>query len=190
MANLTQVARIIKSEVVLVTIGIISISVFALAIFGLLNRSKTPSTPPGTPWQDSIFPGFSTKEDVESMLGQPLNITEENEKLIYSYSSEVPTRNHSVYISQDKVEIIKEQITSQNRKNLSEFTQKYGSFDAKVFGYHGSFAPGHFWAKEGILVFAGQFDGNVVEIWYFKPTTLNNLLISYPELKLEEGRNF
>lgn len=188
--TLNQISTFIKSELVLIVLGLISVALFTIATFAYFGRGSEPKTPPGTPWKNNIFAGTTTKEELESTLGKPVKTKEESGNLIYLYPSENINRQHEVVIKQDRVETVKEMITSQNKMYLKDFQQKYGLQETKIYGYHGTFAPGHFWGKNGLLVFANEFDGNVVEIWYFKPTTFEKFLSQNPQLKQEKPERF
>lgn len=190
MATLTQVARLIKSELVLVSIIVLAIVIFALAIFGFISQDKTPKTPPGTAWQDKIYPGNTNVQQLESTLGQPQATREENGQIKYFYSSGNEFLPHEVSLSNNTVSIIKEQVIGTEKGNLDDYRQKFAPEENKIFGEHGTAAPGYFWGQRGILVFANQFDGTIMEIWYFEPTTISRFLSSYPELSLQEPRHF
>lgn len=186
--SLTRVANYLKSEWFLVTLGGLSILLITLAILSF-SKNKINNIPPGTPWQNNIYAGQTTKKELESKLGKPIKTAEED-KTIYFYPSTDQYRPNRVEFSEDIVNVIKEQVIGDGKGGLNDYIQKYNQPETELFGPHGTFAPGHFWGKKGILVFANKFDGTIVEIWYFAPTTLNDFLQKNPSLSLEEPKNF
>lgn len=187
--TLTQTARFLKSEWLLLILGTVSIALFIVAI---LSFSRNRQEPPlqGAPWQGDIYAGRTTLQGLESKLGPPPQTSEKDGELVYLYSSTSEYRPHQVEFSGNTISIIKEQVIAAEKGKLTDYLQEYGQPEAEIFGPHGSFAPGHFWGKDGLLVFAGQFDGTIVEIWYFAPTTLQNFLSENPELRTEQPKEF
>lgn len=187
--TLTQLANIVKSNWFLAGALLISLTIFALFIISL-NQNKTLKEPSGTAWQEDIFAGTTTKNELELKLGPPTKIEEREASTSYFYTSTDQFRPHEIKITNDIVNLIKEQVPDQDKGNLSDYIQKYGQPEVILFGPHGTFSPGHFWGQKGLLVFANKFDGTIVEIWYFKPTTLENFLSQHPDLSQQEPENF
>ncbi|OGD93902.1 hypothetical protein A2697_04870 [Candidatus Curtissbacteria bacterium RIFCSPHIGHO2_01_FULL_41_44] len=188
--SLTRVANILKSEWILLLLGVLSIGMFLLAIFSFSSKNKGPESPTGTPWQGNIYAGKTTKEKLESILGPPEGVEGSGEQTIYKYRSNQEFRPHRVEFTENTIALIKEQVIGNEKGTLDNYIQKYGQSEKILYGEHGTFAPGHFWGQAGILVFAGQFDKTIVEIWYFAPATLENFLRQHPGLSLEEPQNF
>lgn len=189
--TLGQVAKIIKSEWLLIGLGIISISVLVLATISFLKPKETPpSSPHQALWQESIAPGKTTRQELETKLGPPTKTEESQNGEIYYYSSPNEFLPHKVILADDKVSQVKEQIIKGEEGALEGYLQRYGQPQAKLYGRHGTIAPGHFWGEYGILVFANEFDGGILEIWYFAPTDLNAFLAQNPELKTEQPTTF
>ena len=187
--TLTQVARLIKSEWVLLLLGIISLSIFALAIFSF-TKVKPQETPQGIVWQKNIVAGKSTTEDIKATLGTPTKTQEEQGGISYFYATSNQYRLNEIEFRENTVSIIKEQVIGNEKGVLNNYLQKYDQPETKLFGQHGTFAPGHFWGQKGLLVFAGSNDGTIVEIWYFTPITIANFLKNNPSLTQEEPKRF
>lgn len=184
--TLTSISRNIKSEIFLIFLGIVTISLISITIYSLF---KTPiktsgDTPPQNIAWNGITPGLSTREDVLSKLGTPIetNITDNAEVLKYSSSSiYIP---HQIHISNGITKLIQEQNFENIEGKLFDIINTYGQPEAIVYGKHGKIALGHFWGTKGLLVFANNIDGNVLESWYFPPQTLEVFLQSNPAIKL------
>lgn len=190
MASLTQVAKIARSEALLITLGLISIILFILSVQAFSGRGKPRQTPPGVPWQNNIYAGTTTRSELESTLGKPKEIKEVDNNQVYLYPSNDEFRNHQILFSDDKITLIKEQVLGDEKGKLQDYVSKYGQPQALVYGRHGSIAPGHFWGNIGILVFANEAQGGIAEIWYFPPSTLADFLSQNPELETEEPTDF
>lgn len=191
MASLTlsQVSKLVKSELTLIIIGLISALIFAFAIYSFSQKPKPQTQPQQASWQN-IYAGTTSERELTSTLGPPNKKDTANDLQTYYYPTENEYRPNTVEIKENKVSIIKEQITPNQSINLSEFSAKYGPSENTLYGHYGTIAPGYFWSRHGLLVFAGQNEGNVLEIWYFAPTTLGNFLESNSDLETEEPERF
>lgn len=187
--TLTRIANIIRSEWVLLIFGIFSIALFVLAVV-TLTRPKPQEVQRGVSWKSNIVAGKTTKEELETKLGPPVKTQIAEDQLSYFYPSANQYRPHEIEFSQETISIIKEQVIGAERGTLDDYIQKYGQPEKILYGEHGTFAPGHFWGQVGLLVFAGQFDKTIVEIWYFTPTTADNLLTKNPQLSSQEPEQF
>lgn len=189
--TLNQISQIVKKEWPLILIGSLLVILFSIAIYSSLFRGKiTQQTPPGTAWLSNIYAGTTTKGQLESQLGQPTAITQQGNNIIYTYPSNNQFRPQEVDLLNNTVSLIKEQIIGNEKGKLVDYTQKYGSPEAILLGKHGFAAPGHFWGKNGLLIFANDFDGTIVEIWYFEPSPLITFLAKHPELSTEPPKLF
>lgn len=189
--NLTQVSKLLKSEPLLMVLGTLSIAIFSVSVLSFVKREKAPPPPPpGTPWQQSIYAGQTTKQELEAKLGSPQKIDQLEDGISYQYPTDDEFRPDKVEIKDDTVSIIKQQVIDQENGNLDEYLNKYSKPDKILYGKYGSIAPGHFWGNTGLLVFGNAHDSTIVEIWYFAPTTLESFLIQNPQFKTEEPHNF
>lgn len=189
--NLTQVSKLLKSEPLLIVLGTLSITIFTVSVLSFAKRGKAPPPPPpGTPWQQSIYAGQTTKNELEAKLGSPQKIEQLEDGIAYQYPTDDEFRPNKVEIKGDTVSIIKQQVLSQEGGDLNDYSQKYGTPNAKLYGKYGTIAPGHFWGDKGLLVFGNDQDSTIVEIWYFAPTTLESFLEQNPQIKTAEPHNF
>ena len=188
--TLHQIATFVKAEAPLIILGFLAISAVAVALFLHDPNQSSPPTPPGTPWQNAVYAGATSRQELEAKLGQPQKVEQYDNRLVYQYPSQNQFLPHTVEITQDTVTIIKEQVIGNEKGVLSDYQAKYGPAETKLFGSHGTIAPGHFWGAAGLLIFANQFDGTIVEIWYFQPTTLEIFQSQNPQLKTKEPRRF
>lgn len=184
--TLTQIARTVKSEATLIILAIISISLFALSIFAITQREskKSQIALEQVPWQDQILAGKSTTQELESKLGKPTKTQAQEEWTLFFYPSDNQNRLNEIEIYQDIVQLIKEQVIANEKGSLDDFLAKLGQPEKILYGKHGIAAPAYFWGEKGIAVFGNPNSGLIVEIWYFKPTTLTAFLQKHPDFYL------
>lgn len=182
MTSLTLISNLIRTRKFQ-----IALAGFVAAI--ILSLVLIEQAPKGTVWND-LFIGRSTQKDVEDRLGKPLSSKTQDGKTIYTYPTENQYRQNQVIFFNEVTSLVKEQVISKEKGTLNDYINKYGQPDSTLFGSHGTIAPGHFWGGQGLLVFAGQHDGTIIEIWYFGSTTLERFLKEHPELSSQPKENF
>ncbi len=190
MATLTlnQISTFVRKEWLLLTLGTLSVFIFIISYVS--HQSPAPKTvSSSTSWQ-GVSPGITTKSQLETILGKPIKSETKDNKVIYYYQSSNQYRPNTIDLANDKVTLIKEQIIGPNRPNLQDYITKYGQSEGLLYGQYGAIAPGSFWGPQGLLVFAGQNDGSILEIWYFPPISLNQFLNLYPTLKTQKPTTF
>lgn len=186
--SLTKIAKVAKSELFLIMLAVVSISIFSIFVFTVIKgknkESKTINRQ--IPWKAQVIPGQTNIKKLNSLLGNPLK----TENSTYYYPSINPKRPHLVEVSQDKVALVREQVIAKEKGQMKDYVESLGQPDAILYGEHEFAAPGHFWGKRGLLVFGNDNSGIILEIWYFEPSTLEDFLLKYPELKKEPSRNY
>ena len=184
--TLNSITNSVKNNKILIVLGIISIILFSLFIATFITNKTTPKqNPDAEAWQNKIYPGVTSVTGLEQALGPPLKKTAKDNKIQYFYGTANEYRPHEVEIESEKVTLVKEQVLSSEDKSLREYIDTLGPEEAKLYGAVSSYTPGFFWGNKGIIVFAGQFDQTIIEIWYFKPSTLDEFLKIHPEIKTE-----
>lgn len=158
-----------------------------ITIMLFMKYSNRQTVNRGIPWQNNIYPGFTTKQELEKTLGNPLKTESSGDNAVYFYKTSNEYRQNEIEIESDVVKQINEQVLSNDKRTLNDFWDTLGPEETKLYGAVSSFTPGYFWGKNGVMVFAGQFDHAIIEIWYFKPTTLEEFLKSHPEIRAEEN---
>lgn len=181
--TLNQISNFIKTEWILLLLGSLSIIISIIAFVGPFG--KNGGTENQVPWQNNIYPGKTSKDQLESIAGKPLKTEEQNGKTTYLYPTKSQYRPSKVEVSGNTVSVVKEQIIGSEKGSLFDYFNKFGSPQLKLFGQYSFIAPGYLWAENGILVFGSEVDGTIFEIWYFKPTNTGEFLRSHPELSTE-----
>lgn len=145
-----------------------------------LVSHKTPTSPPSNNQAayQKIVPGVSSKNDVISLLGEPL--TEEENTIEYKSSS--PNFNHQITLDQEKVSFIKEIITLKEKKSSKDITNVYGVPKKMLFGPDA--AAGFYlfvYPENGIAYVGHPESGLLLEIWYFPPTNMEDFISKYTQ---------
>lgn len=175
-SSLTKTANFIKAEKYLIIFAILAIFFFILFL-----ASRFPAKT-GSAYKDRIYPGKTTKNQVQSKLGTPEKTGGVNGAESYLYQTTNQFRKDQVEFSGDLVSVVKEQVIANEKGKLADYFKKYGKEESILYGPHLTFAPGSFWGKSGLIVFANQNDGTIIEIWYFEPQTLEEFLAKNPNI--------
>ena len=139
------------------------------------NKQET-QIPQAVIW-NSITLGQSTSENVIEKLGQPLKTTEQETNKVLNYKSKNPNIDNQVFVdnNENKVVLIKEAIASSEERNAKEITDKFGESN-NIFYEPGNLysIPSYYfyvYPDKGIAYIGHITTGDLLEIWYFKPTT-------------------
>lgn len=158
-------------------LAILSLLLFliSLLIFFVFSKGKetqktipTPS-PKITHLDFSLLkPGEFEKEDVIKNFGTPLPKSNENTLL---YSSQNPNFPHQILLRENKVFLIKEVVTPEDKKTPKDIIEKYGVPKYTLFGPYSTMGFNLYIYPEKGIAFLGHknFTG-LLEVWYFKPT--------------------
>lgn len=163
---------------------IILISIVFLLILTNYLIPKKEVKPPTQPSQSqtasyrSLIPGTSSKQDTIKILGKPLNPQDEaNDNVPLEFNSTSPNRNHDVFFEENKVNFIKEIVSSNDNKNAKDIINEYGKTNYIFYESVGSYSTPSFYLyvypSNGIAYIGHPKTGLLLEIWYFKSTNIN-----------------
>lgn len=129
---------------------------------------------------NNITPNKNTEDDIVSEFGIPVNERLEGENKILEYKSNNPNFNNEFTIITNKVNFIKQMVTSEDKITISDLNQKYGNYSSILYG------PGsvsnfnlYIYLDKGIAYIGNQQANIVTQIWYFPPTNINNFINLY-----------
>lgn len=171
---LTKAAKSIKSEFAIFLLIFFSVSIGTYLVFRITKEDK-PS-PQNLGYENKIFPGKTTKDQVKSKLGDPLRVETDGNFEEYVYPTENKFREDEIAFSGETVSVVKEQVLGQEKGTLYSYQNELGPEEAIFYSDHSQFAPGYFWGAKGIMVFGSKYDGAITEIWYFNPTSKEDFL--------------
>ncbi len=123
----------------------------------------------------------SSKEEIDNLIGKEIESTRSGELTMNTYKSGNIYRPNQIFFKNDISELIIEEITDKSvtTKVLGE---KYG-FPTNILYEkleHSTFNL-FVYLDEGIAYLGHENGGLVLEIWYFKPTDIKNLIKKYAQ---------
>jgi len=136
------------------------------------NLTQPTEKPPS--FKD-VVPGKSTKEEVIAKLGNP--VKEETGKNLLEFKSTAPGKPHQILLEGDKVSLIKETVTLEDKKTVNDIKKVYG--EPKYVLYGPRYIAGFHlfvYPEKGIAYIGQEQSGVLLEVWYFYPTTLEEFI--------------
>jgi len=150
-----------------------------LVIADKITIPKTPSplvspTPISTGVADykSIVPGKSTLDEINNLLGFPVEQNEENGKTTAEYGSSSKYRNNVVIVQNGVAALIKEVVTAIDNKKAESITSVYGIAPYRLYDQRPNATFDLYVYPDNGIAYIGHEDGTLLEIWYFQPTTI------------------
>lgn len=147
-----------------------------------LGSKRPPVTQPNQINFESITPGKSTTSDVNKVLGTPISQTQVNGYDLSDYKSTSPTRNNQVYYTNGTAQLIKEIVSFKDLKKVSDVTKKYGTPTNILYGP--DTVSGFYlfvYLDKGIAYLGNPNTGDLLEIWYFSPMSLDNFISTWAQ---------
>lgn len=150
------------------------ISFIFLVIWGnylLQKQANNPQITPGASFQ-SLTPGISTRNDVESKLGNPVSINNKGSQTLAEYDDSNDARNHEVVYEANTPIFIKEIVSFGEEKKIETIKNEFG--DATFVLYGPDSAVGFFlfaYPEKGIAYIGNPNTGDILEVWYYPSTT-------------------
>lgn len=140
----------------------------------------TISTPQRQKGISDLKPGFATENEVIQDLGQPLRSGNTENYKVLSYGIALTKRENLVYLNNNMVEIIAEEIPIDNSL-YTEYLKKENLKTPDATAYDNNYTAGFVWqvfAEKGIAFLANPMNGYTIKILYFKPVDKNSLFDS------------
>lgn len=171
-----------KRIFVLITISILSL----IFIFFKINSNKKKviikpiPTTISTAEYKGLIPGSSTKDEVIEKLGTALNAKIEDSKETYEYRSSNQNFNSKVVIVNDKLSYLKLIYTMSDNIKYTDFINKYREPEKVLYG--SDYSVGYIlnsYPNIGLAFLSHKKSGNVREVWYFIPTSLEDFIRNY-----------
>lgn len=161
-------------KILFLIFAVIFFSLFMVFVFrGSVSLGPQP-TPQTDPWS-TFEPGVTTKEQVISKLGNPLSETTQNGQVVSDFKSISPTRNNEVTFSGNTSSFFKHIIAYGETLLIKDLTSKYGLTNIVLYGPDAT--AGFYlyvYPDKGIAYLGNPNSGDLLEVWYFAPTTLEN----------------
>lgn len=165
---------------------LVSLAAVLFVVNKILETKQSPSKIPepvntNVANYRSITPGTSKLDDVNNLLGFPLGEIKIDGKLISEYQSSNQYRNHVVIFENNTVNLIKEKIISPEDKSANSITKEFGASPYILYSRDPSAVFDLYVYPNNGIAYLGASDGTVLEVWYFKPTTIEEFIDKWGE---------
>jgi hypothetical protein len=167
--------KLIKNNKYKILVGLIIIGII---VYEQLIKSSSSTNVPipkeQAKYQD-LAPGTSTRSDVINKLGEPASQTTNT----LNYKSSAAVKTNDVIMQGDTVKLIKEVVTLEDNKNVSDIKDQYGEPEYMLYGprQEASFYL-YIYPEKGIAYIGSEDQTTLLEIWYFAPTTIEQFKVS------------
>ncbi|MFI5241078.1 MAG: hypothetical protein ACHQUA_01455 [Microgenomates group bacterium] len=175
----------------LIMLAVILIIIY-VGFFSFINRGKVgveekiDINNASISYQDLKL-GSSSEDDVRNKFGTPLSEREADGKKILEYESKNPNFNNEIVINSNKLYFVKQIISPSDNISIVELKNKYGNFKNILYG-NGSDSGFHLfiYPEKGVAFIGNEKTTDVLEVWYFAPTTYENFKTLYAKEYTEE----
>ena len=163
--ELADLQNLLKKPISLIAIFSILAALVLISVLALKNL--------GRPTWKGLVPGQSTKNEIEKKLGQPSETSLQDGKELLRYPSSNQFRKDTLVLENNQLSLVKEEVINKEKGNLKDYLQRFGKPDLEGYGpYSEAGFKVYVFAKDGVAVVANPVDGTIIQMWYFKPTTL------------------
>lgn len=168
---------------------------FLVIILAFLFLPKNTDVPQNnTQSYNSILPGQTTKEEVLNKLGTPVEQKTIGQSELLTFDSEKTERDDEYYFQNGTAGLIKEIIPPEDTRKADELRQIHGNANLVLYGEDA--VAGFYlfvYPSRGIAYIGNPNFGNLLEIWYFTPTTeaefITNWAQGYSKTQPEPHQN-
>jgi hypothetical protein len=143
--------------------------------------SQTVSTPKSNRVADykSIQPGKSKLEEINSLLGYPIEQSEKDGNIIAEYRSSSNYRNNLVTVQNGVATLIKEIVTATDNKKSQDIIQEYGEAPFVLYDQKPSSTFNLYVYPTNGIAYLGHEDGTLLEVWYFQPIDIDSFISTW-----------
>jgi hypothetical protein len=183
---MNKILNFVKSKKIILLV-IISLVSIAFLIYKTTSNNRSLKKEPTTKISSAeiasfkeIVPGKTSIEKVNELLGTPLDSTKSGDLNVSDYKTDNQYRMHKVYSKNGLAELVIEEVIS-NEKTAEDIQKTYGiATDILYEKTPLSTFNLYVYPKNGIA-YLGHKDGTINEIWYFKPTSIEDFIKNWGE---------
>lgn len=175
--------NLLKNKKTIILIALAALCIISI-IFIVSSANKNTTHPQNTPqtsaiasWND-LIPGVSSQENVVNELGQPKAV--DGNTLLFNSKS--VTKDNQVVIEGGTAVFFKVDIAPTEKRTSDEIASKYGVAQKTLYGpdsVNGFYL--FVYPSNGIAYVGNPNTKDITEIWYFKPTTINDFMDKWAE---------
>lgn len=163
--------QFLKKNALIVLLAFLATILLVLRVF--IAPQEKPRPPVGISWR-GIVPGETQELELKSKLGEPENVSKQGSQTVFSFGSETGPAER-IISENNTVGIIKTHYFE--GRSLDSFLEENGKPDGEFWGEYKTVGfKTYVFLKNGIALVANPNSGIVVQVWYFKPTTMTEFL--------------
>lgn len=166
---------------------ILFILIIILFIANKILGVTTPTSPTPIPASTgvanfkTILPGSTTQDSVNEILGFPVKTEEKDGVTISEYSSTNQYRNHVVTFENGVAVLIKEMVISKEEKTADSVINQFGKAPYILYDQDPTAVFNLYVYPGNGIAYLGGETGTLLEVWYFKPTTIDSFISKFGE---------
>lgn len=127
----------------------------------------------------SIQPGKSTLEEINSLLGYPIEQSEKDGTVVTEYKSSSNYRNNIVTIQNGIATLVKEIVTATDNKKSQDIIKEYGEAPFVLYDQKPSSTFNLYVYPTNGIAYVGHEDGTLLEVWYFQPIDIDTFISTW-----------
>lgn len=165
---------------ILIVLTILLLMVNKIIKLKIPDVSVSP-TPISTKIADfkSIVPGKTNLDEINNLLGFPVEQGEEEGKIIAEYKSSNEFRNNIIIIQNGMATLIKEVVNTPDNKKAQDVVSRFGSAPYRLYEQKPNETFDLYVYPTNGIAYLGHEDGTLLEIWYFEPITIENFISNW-----------
>ncbi len=122
----------------------------------------------------NVVPGVSSLDQANKEFGDPVNKEVSGNMTVYDYKSSNENRFNQATVENGKVVFIKQVVNSEDNITTDNLTNKFGKATFILYPKTNTATFDLYVYPDKGLAYLGHIGGTVLEVWYFKPTTLED----------------
>jgi hypothetical protein len=165
-----------RKKIALIIFAGVSLFCMVFLVFSVKKGAPPPAPTPSTlttaSW-NTLTPGVSSQQDVINKLGKPKST---NGRTL-SFGSQNPNIDNQVFIENGVASFFKEIVSPTEKITSDKITSEYGTAQNVLYGPDS--ASGFYlfvYPANGVAYLGNPNTKDVIEIWYFKPTTIDDFI--------------
>jgi outer membrane protein assembly factor BamE (lipoprotein component of BamABCDE complex) len=188
--HIKQNLLIKKNKLIILISILVSLSIFLIKQSSSKKENIVQDNLLPTKNIDNIVPGKFTEDEVIRKLGKPSSTLISGSKKTLFYISNNPNIDHEIEILDNKVNIIRKQVTEKDNIKKKDLLDKYGTPEYLLYGpIYTARIVLYAYPNRGLAFLASENSDFVLNIWYFIPTDLDNFIKKYAqEYSLETSK--
>ena len=128
---------------------------------------------------NSIQPGKSNVDEINNLLGFPVEQSAADGKITAEYSSSNEFRNNIITIQNGVATLIREVVNTSDNKRAQDIINEFGQAPYRLYKQKANeYFDLYVYPANGIA-YLGHEDGTLLEIWYFESTTIENFVTKW-----------